>query len=556
MKLHLDKIESQVEEQLVIASEDLLLDESRQPMQEVEKNLWLGKYEGKEVEVQTYGRKIRKYTCECEQYFKTKICKHSIASFLDIRKKKPAPAARKKIIKKPTPPQRLTVSTIINNVGQDELVRFLASYARKDQQFTNFLKTRFATRVVLPDTRDKYANLLGTMIRSNQSANLSFSRGGAKKIHDLLNILIEEIEDEFRGENYLEVFEAFRCIIEKVTPVLSRLTAHRGDLVTTLEKVYLMIIKMLKEPISPELRLKIANFFVVIIRQRYFHFSKIEKLFLTAFKSIISIKDAEELLMSHLEVETDKKYHNRALEAKIFLFYFITIENEKDRDERLKAKLINRQWLLLNSVELANKYGYFSIVYWLTDFGFNDKKYRNIHGNLDEIRLQIALNKEEGEAIALFAAKRILTTLNPSYFEYFRDEFSDGAKEINSLIERIEVLPESENRTTLLAELFLSEKNEKSLFNLFEKSDNLTVFAKYSVELFEKDKKKTQELAWQKIDIYLQNHVGEPAVRGARSFIKSLYQAGSNKLAIWVTRKIREEYKSRKLLISEIMIFR
>jgi len=213
MKLHLDKIESQVEEQLVIASEDLLLEESREPMQEVEKNLWLGKFEGKEVEVQTYGRKIRTFTCECDQFFKSKICKHSIASFLEIRKKKPAPAARKKVKKKPEPPQRLTVSTIINNVEQDELVRFLASYARKDQQFTNFLKTRFATRVVLPDTRDKYAKLLGTMIRSNQSANLSFSRGGAKKIHDLLNILIEEIEDEFRGENYLEVFEAARCII-------------------------------------------------------------------------------------------------------------------------------------------------------------------------------------------------------------------------------------------------------------------------------------------------------------------------------------------------------
>jgi len=341
-----------------------------------------------------------------------------------------------------------------------------------------------------------------------------------------------------------------------VTPVLSRLTAHRGDLVITLEKVYLMIIKMLKEPISPELRLKIAKFFIIIIRQRYFHFSKIEKLFLTAFKSIISIKEAEQLLLKHLEVETDKKYHNRELEAKIFLFYFIILENEKNRNERLKEKLINRQWLLLNSIEIANKYGYFSIVYWLTDFAYSENKYKSLYGNLDEIRLQIAINQEEGEAIALFAAKRILTTLNPSYFEYFKGEFSDGAKEIKSLIKRIQVLPESENRTTLLAELFLSEGNEKSLFNLFEKSDNLSVFAKYSIELFEKDKKKTQEMTWQKIDNYLQNHVGEPAVRGTKTFIRNLYQADSNKLAVWVTRKIRTEYKSRKLLMSEILIFR
>ncbi len=556
MKLHLDKIESLVKEQLLIEAEELLMADAT-PVKELEKNLWVGKFENNEVEVKTYGRKISSFTCECKTYFESKICKHSVATFLKIRKQKPTPTVRKaKAKKKPEPVKRLTVSTILNNVKDEELVRFLGLYARKDQQFTNFLKTKFATRVELPSTRDKYANLLATVIRSNQSSNLSFSRSGAKKIHDLLNILIEEIEDEFRGENYLEVFEACRCIIEKVTPVLSRLTAHRGDLVSTLEKTYLMLINMLKEPISPALKSSVSEFFILVIRQRYFNHSKLDKLALTAYKSLITSKVSEELLFECLSEETEKRYHNRELEAKIFHYYFLILEKKKSRNKRLTDKLENRPWLLWNSITLAKKIGHYSIVKWLSDFGLENKKYKSIYSDLNEMRLQIALEEEQKDDISLFAAKQILNTQNAKYFIHFKNQFEPGAPEIKSLFDRINHIEDSDEKINLLAELYLIEKMYEELFRILEESKNLKILTLHAKELYAENKQKTQALAWDMISVYLENHIGEPSVRGTKNIIRNLYKADAPDLARWVTKKIRQEYKSRKSLLQELIMFR
>ena len=556
MKLHLDKIETQVKEQLLIEAEELLMADAL-PVKELEKNLWVGKFEDNEVEVKTYGRKISSFTCECKTYFESKICKHSVAAFFKIRKQKPTPTARKARAKsKPEPIKRLTVSTILNNVKDEELVRFLGLYARKDQQFTNFLKTKFATRVELPSTRDKYANLLATVIRSNQSSNLSFSRSGAKKIHDLLNILIEEIEDEFRGENYLEVFEACRCIIEKVTPVLSRLTAHRGDLVSTLEKTYLMLINMLKETISPALKTSISEFFILVIRQRYFNYRKLDKLALTAYKSLITSKVSEKILFDCLSEETEKRYHNRELEAKIFHYYFLILEKRKDRNKRLADKLENRPWLLWNSVNLAKKVGHFSVVKWLSDFGLENKKYKSIYSDLDDLRLQIALEEEQKDDISLFAAKQILNTHNPKYFIHFKNQFEPGAPEIQSLFERINYMEDSKKKNSLLAELYLMEGLFEKLFLLLEDSKDLAVLTEHANVLYNNNKQRTQALTWEMIGNYLETHIGEPSVRGTQNIIRNLYKADASALAKWATQKIRQEYKSRKSLMQELIMFR
>ena len=556
MKLHLDKIETMVEEQLLIAAEELLLAHIA-PVVEVEKNLWVAKFENHEVEAKTYGRKISSSTCECDAFFKSKICRHTVAAFLTIRKQKPLPVSKiKKTKKKIETVKKLNVSTILNQVKDEELVRFLALYARKDQQFTNFLKTKFATRIELPSARDKYANLLATIIRSNQSSNLSFSRSGAKKIHDSLNILIEEVEDEFRGENYLEVFAACRGIIEKVTPVLSRLTAHRGDMMSMLEKTYLMIINVLKEPIAPSLKTSISTFFTAVIRQRYFNYSKLDKLAMTMFKSLIVNKVDEQLLLECLLEETEKRYHNRELEAKIFQYYFLIIEKQQNREELLSAIIVNRPWLLLNSIELSKKMGHNFLVKWLTDFGINHKKYQSIQPELNEIRLQMAIATEEKEEIALFAAKRLLTTLNAKYFHHFKKQFAPDATEIKSLFERIIHLKDSPKKVNLLAELYLIEKKFEDFFQLIKNDGNLELLTKFAQPLYQQNKLRTKEITWTFVKEYLESHIGEPSIKGVQKIIRNLYKAEANDLAVWVTNKVRADYKSRKSLLGELIMFR
>ena len=559
MKLHLDKLEVDLDSQLVAAGGDLLMANSKAHLTEVEKNLWVLKIENQEVEVQTVGRKIKTYSCECLTFINSKICKHTIAALLGIRAKKDdkkKSAAKKKPQK--AAPKRLTVSTILNSVDEKELVRFIGIYARMDQQFTNALKTRFATHVDAIELKEKYDQLLRTLIRSYQSSNQTFTRSGAKKIHDMLDLLLEQVTDEFRGGNYVEVFEACKNIIGKVSPIIERLKSHRNDILSTLERSFVLILKMLNEPISPKLRLSITRFFLIVLRQRYFDFPKIEKLFFSGMMKLISEAESRRILTECLDSETDSLIQQRDLEAKIFFFYAAVLDASKGKKAKLEfEKRIQKNiWLLPNTVDIARKWRYPAIVKWLSDLAFQHEKYSTYFGRFDEIRYQIAKEEEDAQGITYFAAKRILSTLNPSYLEDFLSSFKKGTVEVNGLISRVAAMPYSDDQQLILANLFLHENDFSGFANLIKESDDLELVREMAPMIYEINPKEGRELIWQKIDSFLSSHIGKPPVFKVRNFIRELYQEDASKLAKWLLSKIRSNYKSRKPLIEELAIFR
>ena len=558
-KIHLDQIEVTIDPPLVAGGGDLIANGKVESGVESEKNLWLFKVENYEVEVQTYGRRVQSFTCECSDFFKEGICTHSVAAFFEIRKKKNAPKKNRKPKKAvATSPKRMTVSVILKEVKNEELVRFIAEYARKDQQFTNALKTRFATQVEAVDLKDKYGQLMHTIVRSNRSANQSFTRSGARKIYDMLCMLLEQVEDEFRGANYVEVFEAAKSIIEKMTPIIPTLVAHRNDQLSVVERCYRMISEMSDEPISPKLRLSIGRFFMAGIRQYYFNFKKIDKLFLSALLKISEDAENRKILTQCLDNETVKKYHNREIEAKIFFYAMAVAEKVGDVafEKELLTRILNRSWLMRNTVDVAYELGSFSIVKTLTDAAFENQYQKKNYDRFDEFRLQIATKENSSEGIAYFSAKRLLSGLKFPHFLDFRAQFSKDSKEVAALIKKVENLPDSLNKNELLAAIFSNENLGEKLFSLIEKANNLELLKKHAGALFKFNKKRGRDLVWKEIDEFLETHRGKPAAIQTRKFIRELYQFEADDLAKAVLRKIRAKHGQRISLMEELFIFR
>lgn len=559
MKLHLDKLEIDLDAQLVASSGDLLAANSSGHLTEVEKNLWVLKIDNQEVEVQTYGRKIKTYSCECQQFINSKICNHIVATLLAIRLKK-AEAKSKKVKKevKKAAPKRLTVSMVLNSIKDEELVRFLAEYARKDQQFTNALKTRFAPQITSLDSKEKYDQLLRTIIRSYQAANQSISSAGAKKIYDMVDLLLEQVNDEFRGGNYVEVFEASKNIIGKVASIMGRIKGQRNNLLNALERSFVLILKTLNEPISPKLRISITRFFVVVLRQRYFYFPKIEKLFFSGLMKLSAERESRRILIECLEEETNNIFHQRDLEAKVFLFFgAILNSSEKKKPRKAFENTIQKNiWLLPNTVEIAQKWGQTKLIKWLSDLAFSTQKYGNYSSRFDEIRYQIAKEESDEDGATYFAAKRILSTLSPRYLEDFLSNFKPGTREVKGMIERVAALPNSLEQQQILAHLFAHEKDFERFENLILESEGLELSKEVAPIIFELDEKKGREVIWRKIDYFLKSHIGKPPVVKVRNFIRSLYLADVPKLAKWLLSKIRTNYKSRKPLMEELFTFR
>lgn len=559
-KIHLDKIESQIDSRLVAEGGDLLSASDKFSGKETEKNLWLFKCEDQEIEVQTYGRRVNSYTCECSDFFKTGICVHSTAAFLEIRKRKDA----SKKTKKPKPeavyvPKKMTVRVILKEVDQDELVRFIGEYARKDQQFTNALKIRFATQVDAVDLKDKYAQLFHTVIRTNRGANQSITRSGAKKIFDSIGLLLEQVQDEFRGGNYVEVFEASKNIIEKITPIFDQVSAHVNDLQSLVERAYTLIIRMLDEPISPELRMSISRFMVVCIRQYYFNYKKIGRLFLSCLLKLIIETKNRVILVQVLESETVRNFHNREIEAKLFFFYAAVAEksNDKSMKKEVLSRIQERSWLMRNAVDVAVEFGRTDVVKLLTENAFKNSSQAKNHGRFDEFRLKIALQEESKTEVALFAAKRLLESLNFSYFELFRKNFEDESQEVPALIKKVEKLADSKDKAHCLAAIYASEKMGEKLFRLIEKTpEDLELLKKHAGLLYTFDKKRIREIVWHNIDEYLQSHIGNPSAVFVRNFIRELHKNDAGNVAKQLVRLLAEKYQSRQSLMDELFIFR
>ena len=70
------------------------------------------------------------------------------------------------------------------------------------------------------------------------------------------------------------------------------------------------------------------------------------------------------------------------------------------------------------------------------------------------------------------------------------------------------------------------------------------------------NKLRTKEITWTFVKEYLESHIGEPSIKGVQKIIRNLYKAEANDLAVWVTNKVRADYKSRKSLLGELIMFR
>lgn len=554
MKIELSKIEQEVAESVFLAGESLYAAHGGFQMKEVEKNIWLADLDGFEVELQLSGKKTKNFTCECDTYKKEGICGHIVAVILAVRKQKnkktSTPRPKKRAYRMP---KRLTVQSILDSIDNPSLRDFILDYARKDQQFTTALKARFASSVDHLDLEEKYAQLLQTLLKSNQSANHSFSRSGAKKVYDALQILMDQADNDLVEKNFLEVFELARHIIFKLGKVIGRFTSHKNDILASLERAFLLLLKLSSETIPPALKESMVDTIIEILRERHFNFDKIDTLFLS-----LQLKYADyQKLADALLPETSRMYRNREMETTIFTYHAAILQKRKDNKafKALLERVDKRPWLEINLVQLSFDWNLYPLTRALAGHALQAKQPSSVLEKIEELLLQIAIKEENTREIKALAASRLSQTLKLAYYDQFKMG-NPGKREINTLIKTLKALPPSEKKWLLLSAIYEKEERLEALFELIDEVGSLDLLARFIVPMFAVEPKQTKALSWKILNHFLETHVGRPPSVKTRNFLRHLYVNDLEKLARFLLGNIRQKYGDRNSIEDELGLFR
>lgn len=558
MKLTLDQLEVQVAEDMLIRGEELFASGAMNTLHSIDKNLWIGRTSDLEVEIQVAGNKVQSFTCECSEFRERKICPHIVAGLFRLRSLRvvvPSAPTPKKVIS--TTPKKLTVSTILETISENDLLQFVAEYARRDQQFATALKARFASSVQHLDLSEKYENLLLTVVKSNQSVNLSFSKTGSKKIYDTVQMLLEQAERELAEQHFAEVFEILKHVVTKITPILPRLSAHKNDLLAALVMAHGLLLRLISQSIPPDLREDLTTFAIQLLEKRFFFFYKIETLFLQWLLRLVQDPQHYDRLKMAISQELERRFHNRELEGKFHFFLTALIEKGgtfSEQNTHLEA-LLTQSWLTIHLIEIAYEWGYFSMVKWMGQAALRKSAIYPGHERITELLLQTAQKESDQNEIAKYASIRLVSTLEVAYYDLFAKAVKNNSAELERLLQALKTLPFSEKQVQLLCAIYADKGQWEEVLQLIDQQKSLELLLRYAKGLSQNVAKKFEAISWSLLRHYLDQHIGPPAAVRVRNYLRQLFLNEVKDTPRRLLTKIRKEYGDRPSLAEELEIF-
>ncbi len=214
-----------------------------------------------EIEVVTKRRQVKSYSCDCETFSQKQLCGHlagALKYILDELDKEEADRAAKQASQAAG---RLNISSLINQLGDDELRSFIAGYARHHRDFALLLKAKFAWKVELKDNLSKYYDLLRSYSKALGSKPLG--KTATKKLGIYIDNLLGLADDLMSEAEYREAFALLHGTIRYVG-----LQVPPGHLVEELRQAHVKTDFLLDMDLAPSFRQEMLLAFLAIAEER------------------------------------------------------------------------------------------------------------------------------------------------------------------------------------------------------------------------------------------------------------------------------------------------
>ena len=559
----LKNIESEFSEQLVLLAESLMDMGKVSNPKKIEKNLWLMEVRQDdeltfEVEIQISGKKIKAFTCDCENFSANKKCDHSVAGMLQLRKSQNLKALKKRTEQRPksTAPKKLNISSVLNNVSHDELKEFIRAYSRKDKRFSLAIKAKFANAVKLEDSKEKYIQLLNATLTAVRKTNGTINYSGTLQVRKVVSDVLDHLEDALALEHYREVVDMLQAILEKIIPII-RLTAPNEKILAQMIAQTLESLKELtRQKLPQDLKKELWEFCLKELNKSTYRKHQIQQLLYDNLFTLTNEKKKAVQVLEKIDLLLSEQT-NRETAIPLLLFKFGLLEKHQPKalDKFIEAHL-NEKEILMAAIEKTFHQKDFSKTKQLVNKGLADQKLIKVKNTLNEYLLKIAIATNQKKDIIHYARIRFFNTLDFSYFKILKSTIDKKWKsELKIIIDELESTPYHPKKKNIFAEIYASENLPHELFTYIKKIRSLELLQQYDDQLLEYSKQDVYVLYEDLLVSYLQSHIGRKASERIRIILFHLKKIGANKLVHRLIKEFKTEYKERHTLMEELAYF-
>lgn len=559
MNFLLENLEQHVSEASLVAAE-LLLDAGlvQQPV-EIERHLWFSIVDKHEVEVRISPSKVIEGTCDCEQFQAEKDCPHFTALLLKLRQLQ---AAKRKVAQQNRRTRqggkKLTTGVLLKHIPPNDLMAFVKEYAKTNRNFSIALKARFAAVVPHMDSKDKYVQLLESAISAARKPDRSISQRGAQKILRVLNELTQQLEENLALEHYREGFIVIQSIIEKITPILSKITGpsdNMHDLVVTAFD-YLQTIS--QQATIEDLRADIWDYCLEECSKRTYRNNNMDQYFFQLLLEMANDQDSRNKLQERIH-GLIPKYEQEGFPSSRLLLFIIQILEKGGQMKALQHLIeehLAQEEILLYAVQQSIRTNNLKKAKQLIYFGLDLKLSRPAEQALTDELLAIARIEKDHPLIAELAEQKFISTLNMDYYLEAKNNYPGLWEEkANAILKKVESLPFNKPQRFAIGSILEAEQHFEDLLQFLKASKSLELLQQFDASLLADHKSSVHFLYEDLLKQYLEEHLGRKTSRKIRGIMDHLITIGANDLAEQLVNEFRTDYPERHSLMEELAYF-
>lgn len=192
-------------------------------LSEIKKNVWAaeveGSYDNYEVEIKIgENAEIQYWECNCP-YEHGEICKHSVATFFQMRELNTVEISENNPKKNSVKTKKLTLKKLLERISLDELQKFVLDYSSKNKAFIDDLQLYFAEKDENFDLGIQYEQIIKKIIKQHTKRGF-IDYQDSKRLAKALLPIFKDAEAFHSRKNLRDAFLIAQKLLKNLIPVV------------------------------------------------------------------------------------------------------------------------------------------------------------------------------------------------------------------------------------------------------------------------------------------------------------------------------------------------
>lgn len=516
-------------------------------LREIERHFWValvrtdaGNFE---TEVIITPQKIKAYACECFTEGRKLMCAHVAASLVKLRQfLEQRQAERKRQEENPPEYNRLTVQGVLEQASPAAIFDFVQDYARRDRDFAQALKTRFAGLMV--HAENPYSLAIAAVLPKQTSAR-TVRQPDVRRLRTTLQDLEHQLHTAQTRRDYRGAFLMAQAMLKQLFPQMVK-TDHnwRAFLLDCSRNALNAFLELYQEPVSPEMKTEIWDDLFELGQN-----SQIPPEFLPEILQFLFKTGPKEKALERIQTA-----YQISDKPNPFVFYGFLYALTENRLESACIRVLEAQnsksEFIWETIQYLNRLDLDGCVRLLIEHFLPKTPFPSGQKRLLEDWLyKFALKTGDIDLQMRFLQKRFLLSGQPDLVAQMKELAGpQWPIQLEIIMEELRPLNDAKKTAALLAAIGHTEQ----LANFLHQHPDWELMQTYESVLLPKHSGFVQVWYVKTLRDYLTQHFGVKADTFVRDQLQRLVSAGHTALAKAIVREIGQMFESRLHLLEEL----